>query len=329
MLGHKKTQHITTRCALCLMLTGLLLMACGGATPAKTYSVGVVNYVAALTPVFEGFKARMAELGYVEGKNVTYIYHGTLAPDPQVIERAVKSLLDQKVDLCLTVGTQPTLVAKKAIEGTIIPVVFAPAINPIKEGIVESLIRPGGNVTGVQNSDTFPKALEWLHKIVPQAMKAYVFYHPKDAVALTAIRPLPAIASSLGIELVLDEVHSPQEAIATIETLPKDAAILLVPTPSLEPLSALVEAAVKHGVAVGANHYTYLKAGALVTYAPNLSAIGKQAAQLADQIFKGTKPADLPVETAEYFLSINLQTATVLGRAIPDEILRQADTVMR
>ena len=87
MLGHKKTRHITARCALCLMLTGLLLMACDDATPAKTYSVGVVNYVATLTPVFEGFKARMAELGYVEGKNVTYIYHGTLAPDPQVIER--------------------------------------------------------------------------------------------------------------------------------------------------------------------------------------------------------------------------------------------------
>src|SRR5262245_56192916 len=174
MLGHKKTQHITTRCALCLMLTGLLLMACDDATPAKTYSVGVVNYVATLTPVFEAFKARMAELGYVEGKNVTYIYHGTLAPDPQVIEREVRSLLAQKVDLYLTVGTQPTLVAKKAIEGTIIPVVFAPAINPMKEGIVESLIRPGGNVTGVQNSDTFPKALEWLHKIVPQAMKAYL-----------------------------------------------------------------------------------------------------------------------------------------------------------
>jgi len=311
------------------MLTGLLLMACGGTTPAKTYTIGVVNYAPVLEPVLAGFKDRMAALSYVEGKNVTYIYHGVLEPDPQVIEREVKRLLDQKVDLFLTLGTRPALVAKKALAGMAIPVVFAPVINPVGEGIVESLIRPGGNVTGVQNSDAFPKALEWLHKIVPQAMKVYVFYHPKDTVALTAIRPLPEIAPSLGVELVLDEVHSPQEAIAAIETLPKDAVLFLVPTPSLEPLSALIEAAVKHGVAVGANHYSYLKAGALVTYAPNLSAIGKQAAQLADQIFKGTKPADLPVETAEYFLSINLQTATALDLNIPDEFLRQADMVVR
>src|SRR5216683_109693 len=122
MLGHKKTQHTTTRRALCLMLTGLLLTACGGTTPAKTYSIGVVNYVQVLDPVFAGFKAQMAALGYVEGKNVTYIYHGVLEPDPQVIGREVKRLIDQKVDLLLPLGTLPALAAKKAVEGTNIPV---------------------------------------------------------------------------------------------------------------------------------------------------------------------------------------------------------------
>ena len=81
MLGHTKTPHTTTRRALCLMLTGLFLTACGGATPAKTYTIGVVNYVAALDQVFAGFKAKMTTLGYVEGQNVTYIYHGVLEPD--------------------------------------------------------------------------------------------------------------------------------------------------------------------------------------------------------------------------------------------------------
>src|SRR5690349_4832389 len=115
LLGHTKTPHTTTRRALYLMLTGLLLTACGGATPAKTYTVGVVNYVPALEPVLTGFKARMAALGHVEGKNITYIYHGVLKPEPQVIEHEVKRLLDQKVDLCLTLGTRPALVAKKAL----------------------------------------------------------------------------------------------------------------------------------------------------------------------------------------------------------------------
>jgi len=311
------------------MLTGLLLTACGGTTPAKTYSIGVVNYSPTLDQVVVGFKAQMAALGYEEGKNVTYLYQGVLEPDPQVIEREVKRLLDQKVDLFLTLGTPTTLAAKKATQGTAIPVVFAPVVNPVKEGVVESLSRPGGSVTGVQNGDTIPKALEWLHKIVPRATQIHVMYHPKDQVAQTSIKPLPALASSLGVELVLDEVRGPEEALTAIATLPKDAAIFLVPTPSLEPLSALIEVAVQHGIAVGASNLRQLKAGALVAYAGSLPALGQQAARLADQILKGTKPAELPVETAEYFLHLNLSTATAIGLDIPDEFLRQADVVMR
>jgi putative tryptophan/tyrosine transport system substrate-binding protein len=332
ILGHTKTLHTTTRRALCLMLAGLLLTACGSITPAKTYTIGVGNYVPALEPVLAGFKARMAELGYMEGKNITYIYHGVLAPDSQVIESEVKRLLDQKVDLFLTLGTRPALVAKKALASTAIPVVFAPVINPVGEGIVESLSRPSGNATGVQDGDTLPKALEWLHKIVPQATKVYVIYHPKDTVAHASIKPLRDIAPSLGVELVLDEAHSPEEARAAIETLPKDAAIFVVPTPSLEPLSALIEVAVQHGIAVGASNHSYLssmKAGAVVTYAGSFPAMGQQAARLVDQIFKGTKPANLPVETAEHFLHINIQTATAIGLDIPDALLRQADMVIR
>ena len=332
MLGHPKAQNTNAGLILCVILAGLLLTACGGTTPAKTYTIGVVNYVPALEPVLTGFKARMAESGYVEGKNVTYIYHGVLEPDPQVIEHEVKGLLGQKVDLFLTLGTRPALVAKNALAGTAIPVVFAPVINPVGEGIVESLIRPGGNATGVQDGDTLPKALEWLHKIVPQAAQVYVIYHPRDTVAHASIKPLHAIAPSLGVELVLAEVHSPEEARAAIATLPKDAAIFVVPTPSLEPLSALIEVAVQHGIAVGASNHSYLssmKAGAVVTYAGSFPAMGQQAARLVDQIVKGTKPADLPVETAERFLHINLQTATAIGLDIPDELLRQADMVVR
>src|SRR5262249_31134461 len=194
MLGHTKTPHTTTRHALCLMLAGLLLMACGGTTPAKTSTIGVVNYVPALEPVLTGFKARMAELGYVEGQNITYIYHGVLAPDPQVLEREVRRFLEQHVNLVLTLGTRPALVAKQVLAGTAIPVVFAPVINPVGEGIVDNLSRPGGNATGVQDGDTLPKALEWLHKIAPQATKVYVLYHPRDSVAHASIKPLRDIA---------------------------------------------------------------------------------------------------------------------------------------
>jgi putative ABC transport system substrate-binding protein len=312
-----------------VLMLSLLLAACGGAPQAKTYTIGVVNYVPVLDQVLGGFKASMAELGYVEGKNVTYIYHGVTAPNSEAMGREVKSLLDQKVDLFLTMGTLPTLTAKSAVAGTDIPVVFAPVINPVEEGAVASISHPGGNVTGVQNGNTIAKALEWLHKVVPLATKIYVIYNPKDEVALTSIKPLPEAAHTLGLELVLDKVPSREEALAAIKTMPKDAALFLVPTPSLNPMSPVIEAAVKRGIAVGSTGATDLQTGALITYAANFSAMGNQSARLADKIFKGTKPADLPVETAEFLLSINLKAAQAIGLDIPDAILKQAAEVVR
>jgi putative ABC transport system substrate-binding protein len=231
--------------------------------------------------------------------------------------------------MLLTMGTLPTLAAKKAVEGTGIPVVFAPVINPVEEGAVASNEHPGGNVTGVQNGYTTSKALEWLHKIVPQTSKIYVVYHPKDEVARTTINSLPNAASALGIELIRDEVQTSAEALAAIEAMPKDAALFVVPTPSLEPSSALIEAATKRGIPVGSTNNSHLQAGALVTYAANFSAMGAQAARMADQILKGTKPADLPVETAEFYLSVNLKAAHAIGRDIPNEIVANAKTVVR
>ena len=159
-----------------VLVLSLLLTACDGATQAQTFTIGAVNYFPLLDPIFDGFKAGMADLGYVEGENVTYIYNGTMEPDPQVIDREIESLLAQDVDLIFTMGTLPTLRAKQAVEGTDIPVVFAPVVNPVEEGVVESVPHPGGNVTGIQIGNTAPKALEWLLKIVPEATKVYIPY---------------------------------------------------------------------------------------------------------------------------------------------------------
>ncbi len=208
---------------ICLSLVSLLLTACGGTIPAKTYTIGVVHYHLVLEPVLASFKTQMAALGYMEGKNVTYIYRGELANDPRMLGGEVKRLLDKQVDLLLTLGTQPTLAAKKGVAGTAIPVVFAPVTNPVKQGIVESVTHPGGNVTGVQIINSAPKAMEWLLKLVPGTKTIYVPYHPEDRVAVTTIIPLPDAAAQLGVELVLDAVHTPEAVMAAIETLPKDA----------------------------------------------------------------------------------------------------------
>jgi putative ABC transport system substrate-binding protein len=310
---------------ICLALAGLASASCDRAA-ARTHTIGVVNYDSILSPAYDGFKAKMAALGYVEGQTVTYVYHGLLKPDPQVLEREVKDLLAQRVQLLLTLGTLPTLTAKKATEGTAVPVVFAPVLNPVERNIVQSITHPGGNVTGVQNGDTVPKALEWLHRIVPRATKIYAIYNPKDTVSQTGIRSLSTVAASLGFELALIEVQGPEEALAVIEKLPKGTTMFFVPTPSLRPVGRLVEAAARRGIATAAN---VPETDFLVTYAADWFAIGGQAARLADQILKGTKPADLPVETPEFFLHINLKAATAIGLVVPDDILRQAHLVIR
>jgi putative ABC transport system substrate-binding protein len=315
-----------------LIVGGLLLRPLvSGETQAKTHTIGVICYHADLETAFDGFKAGLAELGYVEDEDVTYIYNGPM-PDPQAGEREVESLVAQDVDLIFTVGTLATLQAKQAVEGTDVPVVFAPVLNPVEEGIVESISYPGGNVTGVQTmGNTLPKTLEWLLKLVPETTKVYVPYNPEDAVSATAIPPLREAAAMLGVELVFGEVGAAEEAMAAIETLPEDVgAIFLMPAPSLgSRISDVIEAATEHGIAVGSYVSGHAEAGALVSYTSDSFFMGKQAARLADQIFQGTAPADLLVKTAEHFLTINLKTAEAIGLDIPDEVLRQANTVIR
>jgi putative ABC transport system substrate-binding protein len=322
--------HATiARIVLVTVVGGLLLSACGAAQP-QTYTIGVVNENLALDLVFEGFKAGMADLGYVEGENVTYIYNGVLEPDPQVLDREIKSLLAQDVDLFLTTGTVPVLQAKQAVEGTDIPVISAPLVNPIGEGVVESIRHPGGNVTGIQLGNEFPKALEWLLTIAPETTKVYVAHNPGEEVSVMTTASLSEAASTLGVELILDEVSTAEEMIAAIETLPEDVAIFMAPMSFLEPrMSDIYKAATERGVAVVSVNTPHVEVGALVTYGIDLFSIGEQAARLADQALQGTAPANLPVETTESFLSINLQAAAALGLDIPDEIVRQAYTVVR
>jgi putative ABC transport system substrate-binding protein len=311
------------------LIFSLLLAACGGAQAKESYTIGAVNYVPVLDTVFEGFKAGMAEQGYIEGENVTYIYNGVSEPNPEAIDREIKRLLDQDVDLIFTMGTLPTLRAKAAVEGTDIPVIFAPVINPVEEGLVDSTRQPGGNVTGVQNGNTIAKALEWLLKITPEATKVYVPYYPDDEVAVTSVVALSEAAPILGVELMLSEVNSLEEAIAEFETLPEGAVIFLIPSPSLEPLQKFAKAGAEHGFAVGSTNGSHLGSGAITTFAAEFPAIGKQAARMATRTLQGQDPSSLPVETAEYFLKIDLKTAETLGFNVPDEILQQATTIIR
>jgi putative ABC transport system substrate-binding protein len=323
----------TIRSIQIILLMGLavvLLSACGG-PKTETFTIGVVVETEALAATtYEGFKAGMAELGYVEGENITYIYNGVIGVEPEAIDREIENLLAQDVDLLLTSGTAPALEAKKVTAGMDIPVVFSPVIDPVREGIVESADRPGGNITGVQPVNALPKALEWLLTLAP-ASKVYIPYNPADAVTLTSLAAAQEVASTLGVEIIAGEVSTPEEVVAAIEALPEDTVVFLPVVPSLESgLDDYAEAALEHGVVIGAYHPAYMRYGVLVNYAVNTYGLGVQAARLADQILRGgIAPADLPVETADCALIINLQTADAIGLEIPDDVLSQANNIIR
>ena len=189
----------------------------------KTFTIGLINYVSIHAPVIEGFKTSMTELGYVEGENVIYIDNDAVAPDPQIVDAENKQLLSQNIDLLFPVGNLRILRAKHAVEDTDMPVVFGAVANPIEDGIVESISRPVGNLTGVQvEGNDIPKALEWLVSIIPEARKVYVPYNPEDKASVANLTRLDNVLSQLGIELVYGKVSSAEEAVAAIESLSDD-----------------------------------------------------------------------------------------------------------
>lgn len=311
--------------AIFFIITGLLLTACGDTTQDKTYTIGVVNSAPGLATILDGFKAGMAELGYVEGKDITYIYKA-VGTDNESADREIKSLMTQKVDLLLTLGTAP-LRAKLAVEGTQMPVLFVAAIDPVGQGLVKSIRQPGGNLTGTQSGTNISKTLEWLLKLAPGTKKIYVPYNPDEPASVSVAVTLRASAAQSGVEMVFEEAYTPETAVTAIKTLPKDVAVYIVPTS--DDVTDIIQATIEHGVPAGTYMEEHLQAGALFKYAASPSALGKQSARMADQILKGVKPADLPVETAEYFLTINLKTAKAIGLDIPDDILEQADIIVR
>lgn len=321
-------KHSSLVTVIVVIIASLLATACGGEPQPKIYTIGVASE---FTPeeIFDGFKTTMTELGYVEGKNITYIHHGILGGGQQANEAEIKSLLDQKVDLLLTLGNAPTKAAQKAVEGTNTPVVFAPATNPVGQELVASIAHPGGNVTGIQDVSSVPKAMEWLLAIAPGTKQVYAPYHAADQVAQISTKPLPDVAAQLGVELVLDEVNSGDEVMAAIKALPKDSAILFPISPSLDAsLDDILELAIQLRIPTGSTT-DKTKDKLVFAYVVDLPQTGKQAAMLVDKIFRGIKPGDLPVETTDFVLVIRLKTAEAIGLNIPDTILRQADTIIR
>ncbi|MEP7284783.1 MAG: ABC transporter substrate-binding protein [Chloroflexota bacterium] len=313
-----------------LLVSSLLLSACA---PAQTHiiTIGVVNLAPVLNPVFDGFKAGMTDLGYVEGKDVVYVYGGPAGTIDKLAPIAQDFTNRKDIDLILSLSTPSTQAVQAATANTDKRVVFAAVLDPVAVKFVPKLSHPGGNMTGIRHGSSESKRLEWLTRVVPNIKRIYIPYNPDDASAVLALGLVRDAASTLGIELSLRESRNTNEITAAINNIPDDVdAILILPDNLVASrLDDLVAAAIARKLPLAVPNGPQVEQGALVSYGFNFVSLGRQAARLADQVLKGVSPADIPVETTEYFLSINLKTAKIIGLDIPDKILQQADIVIR
>jgi putative tryptophan/tyrosine transport system substrate-binding protein len=319
---------IRTSILIGIMLFPQVIVTGVGQAMDKAFTIGVINDVPALSKAIEGFKAGMAELGYVEGKNIKYIYNGLLENNQKIVDAEIKHLLSHDIDIFFTVGNQTALRAKKAVEAMAIPILICAVSKPVESGIIENIRHPGSNITGVAGSNRTSKTLEWLKIIVPGLKKVYLPYNPDDTVSVVSLPDLEEAASQLGIELVLKKVHSIEETVAFIGTLPNNInAIFRIPSPTLDSRNnELSQAAMKRGIPIGST--LPLNDEVLITFATDSFEMGKNTARLANLIHQGIRPADLPVETSEPHLTVNLKTAEKLKLNIPDDVLMQAKRII-
>jgi len=312
------------------LVTSLLLLSFHGCdkTSSKPFTVGVVIALTAHTPCIDGFKAGMAELGYIESKNIIYIYNGPIENKQDVIDTEIKNLLSKHIDILFITG-QPTLRAKKLLAGTNIPIVFSAAGYVRESGLVENITHPEGNITGVQVANTLEKAIDWLKTVKPDAKKIYIPYNPDDINSGLNLAFINNNKIKLGLEFIDGKVFTVEEAVSAIEKLPEDIdAILRFSSPTLDyGNNRLSAAAIKRRIPMISS--VPLDEDVLLTFTSDFYKIGRQAARLAHQVRQGVKTSDLPIETAEAFMTINLKTAQKTGINIPDIVLVQAQKIIR
>ncbi len=318
------------------LLTGFLLLlafslsACGSTTAEEPdmVTVGVVSLAPVFDQIYEGFQDKMTELGYVEGENITYLYDGPVG-DIARLDTVAQEMVAQNVDLLLAFSTPATQASMRAT--TEIPILFAPISDPIGAGLVTSLANPGENATGVTFGIGEPRRLQWLLDIAPGIEQIYVPYNPNDGSAVGILQKIQEVAAPLNVELLLREAPDEAGIAAAIENIPDEAdAIFLLPdTLLVNRMPEFAEAAIAHKLPISAPSDVTVPQGGLITYSMRFYPLGEQLAVMAQKIVQGTAVSELPVETAEFFLDINLKTADAIGLEISDDILRQANTIIR
>ena len=319
-------------------LTGILAAPLGaGAQAAKVARIGYLASGGSLAfpNLTEAFLQGLRDLGYVDGGNVVLEYRSAEGKSDRLPALAAE-LVALKVDVIVTAaGTLVALTAKQATRT--VPIVFIAAGDPVTSGLVTSLARPGGNVTGL--SLLFPeligKCLEHLKQVVPGVSRVAVLWQPGAVPGRTEkdiLKEADVAARALAIELLFVEARRPADVEGAFSEMTRAhvGALAVLSTPMFaSERKRLVNLAAKNRLPAVFSFSGYVDAGGLMSYGPDLTDLFRRAAAYVDKIIKGAKPADLPVEQPTKFeLVINLKTAKALGLTIPPSLLVRADQVI-
>jgi putative tryptophan/tyrosine transport system substrate-binding protein len=276
--------------------------------------------------VIEGLR----ELGWVDGQNMRLVIRPAEGR-PERLPDLTRELVESSVDLIVGVGTDVAKVVR-SVTGTM-PLVMSVSEDPVEIGLVASLSRPGGNLTGVTfiSAELAAKRLELLKEVVPQAARVAVLWNPVHVDL--ELKELEPAGRALGIRLQSVEVRSPGELDGAFRVVAggRADALLVVPSRMINHNAKRIAAfAMEHRLPAVSMWRAFAEAGGLMTYGPNVGAMIRRTAAHVDKILKGAKPGDLPMEQPTTFeLVINLKTAQALGLTIPPTLLFQADEVIR
>ena len=304
---------------------------------AKIYRIGFLGSANASSWATQiaALRQGLRELGYEEGRNLVIEYRWA-EEDYDQLPRLAAELVSQKVDVIVTHGTPGSRAAKQAT--TSIPIVMAAVGEPVRSGLVASLARPGGNLTGnsILEADLVLKRLELVKKIVSNVRRVGLLYAPGTQVgpsAEAARRAVDDAAASLGMQLHRFSIRESNDVASALATMVKEktnALIVGLDAPLVPHYAEIARLAVQYRLAAAGGAKQFVEVGGLFAYGANVEEAYRHAAVYVDKILKGARPADLPIEQpTTYLLAINLKTAKAIGITIPQSLLLRADEVIQ
>jgi putative ABC transport system substrate-binding protein len=283
------------------------------------------------TDYYGGFLRGLRELGYVEGKNLAIEWRFADGKNERLPDLAAE-LAQMKVDVIVAGGTPATIASQKST--SIIPIVMGNTNDPVGSGFVKSLARPGGNITGLSNvsSELSLKFLEMLRSMVPKVSRVAVLVNPANSANVQTLESIRAAAQKIKINILLGEARTSQDIRNAFSAMTRQGAgafIVLTDGAFIDQRRQIADLATRNRLPSIASFREYVDVGGLMNYGPNFTDTYRRAAYYVDKIFKGAKPADLPVEQPTIFeLFINGKTAKALGLKIPHSLLIMADKVI-